>query len=276
MILNEAKVIYISPCCVGGGILNENLSNKDKEDARNSFQTTSNQYVKVDDALKDYCSSKNSLYPPHISRLFFDRWFLGNRADFFYLTMVRNPWCHSLSLAKHIIRIRQLDIPINLDNKQNINDLVNDIYNNTKNYPEIVSCYYYNNLINSDTNVLDYDFILYFEEIDEDLKTLSHLTPLKFHDKLNIKYKKIDYREYLTQDNIDLISEKRKIDIEIFGYDFEKGMIFKNNQPKIKDMSLDFYPRKEFKQPKLPEMRLRPVIRYKNPMHSRVMLASNK
>lgn len=234
MILNDTKIVFIHPSCVGGGIIRDNLSDEHQQDLENSFYTPYNQYIKQDSVYSDYFNVKGMIYSHHIYRYFFDNIFIGNRNNFFYSTMIRNPWCQSLSFAKHIVRYHKLNIPFTLDHKKEINDIITDIYSNK--YPvEIPCCYYYYYLINSYGKILDYDYIVYFEDIYEDLKKFSKLSGLKFNNKLNISYQPIDYREYLTIRNIDLITKKRELDIQLFGYDFEKGILFKNNRPKIQN-----------------------------------------
>lgn len=241
MILNDAKTVFIHPCVSGGGVILDNLDNKHKQDIKSSYHTTKNLYFRADTEVKDYQKNRKGtiLYSPHIIRYRFDKCFLGNRNEFFFFTIVRNPWEQSVSYAKHIIQKYNLNIPFTIEFKQEINCVIRDIYLSTKYSNDILHFSNYSYLFNQNGEMLDYDYIVYFEDIVDNLKTLTSLSGLEFKSDLYMTHKPIDYREYLTKENVELISQCRLIDTLLFGYDFKKNFIFKNNQPKIDNKCYD-------------------------------------
>lgn len=232
MILNDAKVIFTVTGNSGFSIITDNLDEQHKKDIENSYHTYHNDYFKHYKETEEYYNITGLLYPIHFYRQFFDQCFLGNREDFFYTTIVRNPWSHSLSTARLLIKRYNLNIPFTLDYKQEINNVISKIYNHKLYYTSLLK-QHCDQLMNANQDFLDYDYILYFEDIHNDLNALSKLSGLKFNKNINIKHQPIDYREYLTEENIELITKMRKADRMIFGYDFDKGLLFKNSQPKI-------------------------------------------
>lgn len=242
MILNNAKVVFIVPCSSGGNIVSDNLSDKHKNDLDTSFYCDYNKLINLIPIVEANSKHRISIYPPHLTREYFDYCFNGYRQEFFFFTIVRNPWSHSLSMANHVMRARIPNFLLTLEYKKEINKIISDIYL-TKKYirKQILEYNYYQFHTNRFGDMLDYEYILYFEDIEDDLKILSELSGLEFNKKLHIKHKKIDYREYLTQENIDVIAELRELDCKLYGYDFENNIIFKNNQPKVDNKCKENY-----------------------------------
>lgn len=180
MILNDAKIVFIRPPCVGSGIIIDNLKDIHKKDLNTSLHLPHNEFIAPHPRVTNYFLYKGILLPIHISRFDFDNLFIGNREDFFYFTMVRNPWCQSLSFAKHIINLYQLNIPFTLNYKNDINDIIKDIYTSDRYKRKIIDYQIHSNTFSSGSKILDYDFIIYFEDYINDLKELSLLCNLKF------------------------------------------------------------------------------------------------
>lgn len=236
MIFNNTKIVYFRPPCAGSSIITENLTDKFQKNLYDSQHLFSYLNLNVNKRVKDYVAYTKGM-PPHLSRRMFDDMFTGNRQDFFYFTIIRNPWDQVLSAVRYVIHRQGYNIPFTLDYKKEINEIISDLYSTNRYIHNVVARYLYTVLIDNRGDILDYDYIIYFEDIHNDIQQLTGLSGLEFKNPLEIKSKPIDYREYYTQQNLDLISWHREKDAEAFGYDFEKGLLFKNNQPKINDLS---------------------------------------
>lgn len=236
-ILNDAKFVIFKPHGVGSAYVVDSFSDKDKADFVSS-STPYNPYLNYDEETIRYIQSLKR-FPIHLTRKKFNDMLNWNRDDFFISASVRNPWCQSLHFARWAIDKRKLNISFSLDYKQEINDIIQDMYINHSYRDMITSLQHHYFLIDPRNNALDYDFIVYFEDMQHDVTQLSDLCPLELNKAPEIRFKNnsYDYREYYTPQIADLIAREREKDCQLFGYDFDKIVIEKNNRPKIKSLN---------------------------------------
>lgn len=155
---------------------------------------------------------------------------------YFKFTFVRNPWDRLFSAYNFLKKggLNDSDKNWALDNLSeysNFDDFVKGWLTNSNIYSSIHFIPQYKFLCLPNSNELKVDFLGFFENIQNDFDyitsqlTLSHQPSLKHENMTRTNGKKIDYREFYTDETRKIVSEVYKKDIELLGYNFDNSSL---------------------------------------------------
>lgn len=156
--------------------------------------------------------------------------------SYFKFTFVRNPWSRLFSAYNFLKKGGMNDADrswasANLSSYTSFDDFVMRwlTVSNIEKYTHFMPQYRFLCLPNSDE--LNVDFLGFFENIQEDFLYVRHrlflsgnLT-LKHDNKTEPNDKKIDFREFYTNEARDIVSEVYKKDVDLFGYNFDNSSL---------------------------------------------------
>lgn len=151
-------------------------------------------------------------------------------ADYFKFSFVRNPWDRLVS-AYHYIVARRTELEL-VKNHDTFESFLSSFVNEPSQYLDMLYFRPQSSFLVDSNGEMPLDFLGRFETFEKDLRVvLRNIGSRRLFFKHRKKSKRRDYREYYSKESGKAVGEVYIRDIENFEYDFNDGLIRKQNFP---------------------------------------------
>ena len=167
-------------------------------------------------------------------------------ADYYKFAFVRSPWVRAVSAFRELIRrypfgqakadeeagLTYYEIYDLMDGYVDFENFINFVVNRERDHTNVINGHWRTQIMNlcmhHKEGAIEYDFFGKLENVDDDLNKAQKRLGLE-ETKLSKEHETAayDYKLYYkNKKTIDMVGEYYKKDIETFGYEFEKDLLY--------------------------------------------------